>query len=97
MTTLTPSHLPLLVAKLAELVEVDKGIWDNYEAEYELSFNENYEDGELNTSVHRLEVKKLGLVKDIKIIHNSQLQDDVKIAIKECEKLISISNALSLL
>jgi hypothetical protein len=95
MTLLTAAHLPLLTAKLVELEAValhissspgDTAFRNNYT--HENGLDKVAYDAEFATS-------KAKYAADWDA--NYKNREDVKVAIAECEKQISISNALSLL
>ena len=95
MTLLTAAHLPLLTAKLVELEAVALHISSS---PGETAFRNNYtrENG-LDQVAYDAELAKNKAKYAADWDANYKNREDVKVAIAECEKQISISNALSLL
>jgi hypothetical protein len=95
MTLLTAAHLPLLTAKLAELEALALHISSS---PGEIAFQNNYthENG-LDKVAYDAELAAHKVKYTAEWDLNYKNREDVKVAIAECEKQISISNALSLL
>ena len=95
LITLTAAHLPLLTAKLAELEALSSDI---YSSSTEAIFQKHWTIANgLDRMAYRKEYAALKIASDAAWDAIYKNREDVKVAIAECKKQISIGNALSLL